>query len=336
MTSSRGHSNDPKRLVKVWLPVNLVRRMDSAILASGGAYVDRTDFMAEGALALLDELRHEVPEKATPQQKTPTMVDHGKEDGSPPQAAWRFGDWVDADVSTLPATPGPKTNFGLHNRDLPTLWSLDFLGRLVADEGKPVAWAQLNGALLPAAWEEARRLRAHMQNRTDIKTEAGFPTQVKKREASERRFLTHFAGTSQNRGPWFVFRLVGVEDGLVAPTTAAVQLIRALGEENIASAPPFSEAAWKIFRAHLEREAPEELRLWLEVLEILSEEPTRGEVASRCSWWSGSQAETNSSSLVARGREWGLVDQSLHDRRYKLTDLGRRALEATSKAGRSG
>lgn len=308
--------------------------MDSEILASKGAYVDRTDFMTEGVLGLLDELRHGAPQNSATEEMAAALGEHGNGGGAAPQAAPCFGDWVDSNVPTLPAAPGPATNFGLHNRDLPTIWSLDYLGRLVANEGSPVTWAQLTAALLPAAWEEARRLRAHSADRRGgIKAEAGFPTQVKKRGASERRFLTHFAGTSQGRGPWFVFRFVGVENGTVAPTTAAVELIQALGKEGIASAPPFSAGAWEIFRAHLGREAPEELRFWMKVLEILSEEPTRPELASRCGWWAGSQAETNSSSFVARGREWGLVDPSLQKGRYRLTDLGGQTIHAMREIG---
>ena len=336
MSPVSAHNENPKRLVKTWLPVDLVRQMDTAVLASEGAYLDRTDFVAEGVRSLLDELRHD-PSPVLPARHEPASDVRVEHNGVAPNGAARFGDWLSGDVPTLPRARGTeKTNFGLHNRDLPTLWALDWLGRLVARAGRPITWEQLNTELLRAAWEEGRRLRARSLERNDVtKAEAGFPTQTRKREAVERRFLTHFAGTSQGRGPWFVFRFVGTDGDTVAPTGAAVELVRALSGEDIGAAPPFSVGAWEVFRAYLEHQAPEELRVWLSVLEIVAGRPTRTELVSQCGWWSGSQADTNSSSYVARGREWGLIEPALDGGRYALTDRGGQAI-AVSEGVRSG
>lgn len=335
MLPASAHKEDPRRLVKTWLSVDLVRQMDAAVLASEGAYLDRTDFVAEGVRNLLDELRHE-PSPTSSAPDKPAANERVERNGAAPNGAARFGDWLGGDVPTLPPARGTEeSNFGLHNRDLPTLWALDRLGRLVARARRPITWEQLNAELLRAAWEEGRRLRARsleLERNDAAKAEAGFPTQTKKREAAERRFLTHFAGTSQKRGPWFVFRFVGTDGDTVAPTGAAVELVRALRGEEIDAAPPFSAGAWEIFQAYLEHHAPDELRAWMRVLEIVAGRPTRTELVSHCGWWSGSQADTNSSSYVARGREWGLIEPALDDGRYALTDRGGQAITVSKRA----
>src|SRR6266540_1046070 len=116
----------PKRLVKTWLPVDLVRQMDVAIVRSRGGYLDRAEFIAE---AIRDRLAEEeaVEYQAT---QAPAVV--------PPsrpileeEVEGSFADWLESAL-TLPAAEGPSENFGLHNRDLPTLWALDWPGRLAA------------------------------------------------------------------------------------------------------------------------------------------------------------------------------------------------------------
>lgn len=318
------NDEQPKRLVKAWLPLELVRRMDSAILSSRGGFEDRTDFMTEGIRGLLDELRHEVPDP------TATPLEPAGERLLPPsnmEGEHEFADWLGNGVPTLPPASGPATNFGLHNRDFPTIWALDWLGRLVAKDAAPISWDWLETALVPLAWAEAERLRNRSVHApTPLKAEAGFPTQVKKREGAEKRFLSHFAATRQGRGPWFVFRMIGVEDDRIAPTPAAVSLIGSLNEVGAGEAPPFPPAAWNVFAGYLRAEAPEEIETWLRVLDVVADRPTRTELAERCSWWSGSQAETNANSYVARGREWGLVEPALVDGRYRLTDFGQETI----------
>lgn len=319
--------DQPTRLVKTWLPLELVRRMDSAILSSRGSFEDRTDFVAEGVRGLLDEMRHEVPTDPGSSQRLLAPSNIAGENV--------FADWVHETVPTLPPAPGPSTNFGLHNRDFPTIWALDWLGRLVSKESASIPWDRLTIALVPLAWEEAERLRNRSVHRaTAIKAEAGFPTQVKKRESAEKRFLSHFAATPQGRGPWFVFRMIGIEDDRIAPTSAAVRLIGSLKGAGIGEAPPFSPAAWEVFESYLRVEAPEELETWLRVLGVVADVPTRTELAERCSWWSGTQAETNASSYVARGREWGLVEPVLDEGRYELTDLGQETVTQNRESTR--
>jgi Arc/MetJ-type ribon-helix-helix transcriptional regulator len=307
----------PTRLVKTYLPVDLVRQMDVAIVRSAGGYLDRAEFITE---AIRDRLA-EQEASAWQALKAPAPV--------PPPVATAdaeressFADWLDA-APTLAPADGPGENFGLHNRDLPTLWALDWLGRLTARRGSPVAWSELLADLLPRAWEIGRALADHEPGGT-----SGFPTNLKRKEATEQRFAAHAVGqvsARANSGPLFVFRLVGLDGARGAPTPAAVELMRALVAAGFVVGAPFPAAAWEAFAAHLAAHAPTELEAWRSVLAIVADEPRRAELVARCTRWTGSTAATNAMSYVARGREWGLVEPALVDGRYRLTARGRDA-----------
>jgi hypothetical protein len=314
----------PKRLVKTWLPVDLVRQMDVAIVRSSGGYLDRAEFIGEAIrdrLAEEEAAAYQASHASVAAPPPPPAVD-GEGEGS-------FADWLDA-APTLPPAEGPRENFGLHNRDLPTLWALDWLGRLAARRGAPVNWSEFVAELLPRAWEMGRALAG-----ADGAGTTGFPTNLKRKEATEQRFAAHAVGQVSargNSGPLFVFRLVGLDGTRAAPTPAAVELTRALNRTAFEIGAPFAGAAWDAFATHLRAEAPQELDAWLYVLALLADEPTRPELVERCTRWSGSTAATNAMSYVARGREWGLVEPALVDGRYLLTDRGRAALAgATAK-----
>lgn len=309
----------PKRLVKTWLPVDLVRQMDVAIVRSGGGYLDRAEFIAEAVRDRLGE------EEAAATEATATPADAPSAPAVEDTSGSSFSDWLDA-APTLPAAEGPNENFGLHNRDLPTLWALDWLGRLAARQGAPISWSDFIAELLPRAWEMGRALAG-----VDGAGTSGFPTNLKRKEATEQRFAAHAVGQVSargNSGPLFVFRLVGLEGGRAAPAPGAVELMRSLNDAGFAIGRPFPGSAWDAFAAHLRMQSPQELDAWLYVLGLVGDEPTRPELVERCTRWNGSTAGTNAMSYVARGREWGLVEPALIDGRYLLTERGRAALGA--------
>jgi hypothetical protein len=308
----------PKRLVKTWLPVDLVRQMDVAIVRSGGGYLDRAEFIAE---AIRDRLGEEEAAQAAsdiPAAAIASSPVHNTGENS-------FADWLDG-APTLAPADGPDENFGLHNRDLPTIWALDWVGRLAAKGGAPIGWSDFVGELIPRAWDMGRALAG-----VDGAGTSGFPTNLKRKQATEQRFAAHAVGQVSargNSGPLFVFRLVGLEGGRTAPTPAAVELIGALHGAGFRIGAAIPAGAWEAFTRHLRAEAPAELDAWLYVLGLVAEELTRPELVERCTRWNGSTAATNAMSYVARGREWGLVQPALIDRRYLLTDRGRAALGA--------
>ena len=336
---SRQPPTAAKRLVKTYLPVELVRNMDALILSSSGAYADRSEFVAEAIADRLAEEAHGNGHHPTLVEPEPVTIKAAPEPSCPApidEEAVSFGDWLDGwsginGKTVLPAAQGPSANFGLHNRDLPTLWSLDWLGRLVDRSGEPIPWRQFETQIIPHAWAMGRQLQAaDIKTGAVIKSAAGFPTNTHKREASERRFFEHAAGAiaTHNRGPLFAFRAIGVQpvdddNYLVAPTKAGVALLTNLIATGFTTLPPFPAKAWATFAAHLHEWAPEELALWLRVLLVVAEEPDRETLVRRCDWWTGSTADTNVAGYVARGREWGLVDLKLVAGRYRLTELGR-------------
>jgi hypothetical protein len=311
--------------VKVWLDLDLVRAMDLAIVESAGGYEDRADFVAE---AIRDRIAED--RQARPQ---PVVVPL-RPQPSAPNPADTFGAWTQQEVPTADRTPGSPTNFGLHNRDLPTLWTLDQLGRHVTAAGGPVSWDAFVADVLTAAWEEGARLAtADLRDAGSLKTSAGFPTNPRKRAATEARFLQHFLGVPgpRNTGPFFVFGLVGLigdpPAAAVAPTCAAVSLMRELASIGGLGRPPFPPPAWVAFRSHLVENSPAELDQWLRVLGIVAHGPDRQALVERCDWWQGTQADTNAMSYVARAREWGLIEPKLIEGAYRLTPLGEQAVE---------
>jgi hypothetical protein len=314
----------PKRLVKTWLPVDLVRQMDVAIVRSGGGYLDRAEFIAEAVRDRLAEEEAAAWQVTDAPAPVPPPIPTGDA-----EADFSFADWLDV-APTLPPADGPSENFGLHNRDLPTLWALDWLGRLAARRGEPIAWSEFLADLLPRAWEIGRALAGLEHGGT-----SGFPTNPKRKEATEQRFAAHAVGQISargNSGPLFVFRLAGLDGARGAPTPAAVELMRALAAAGFVVGAPFPVAAWEAFANHLRSQSPQELEAWLYVLARIADEPTRPELVERCTRWSGSAAGTNAMSYVARAREWGLVEPALIDGRYLLTERGRATLAGAQTA----
>jgi len=343
MATIRDPHDIPRRLVKLYLPVETVRRMDAAILRSGGAYFDRAEFVNEALIDRLAEEGHGSVESRPIQQdhKSPPLAAVPALDVEfAPDVAERtghFGEWLsNGSVPTLPPAAGPEANFGLHNRDYPTIWACDLLGRMTAEAGMPIAWDGFSEQLLRESWAVGRRLAADdAESGRPLKAGVGFPTNSAKKEAAERRFLAHAFGLPTargNPGPVFVFRWVGVEhaDGQprIALTPGGLGVLRALAETG-EPVPPFGEAAWRIFVDHLSAHAAGELKAWLSVLELLREKPNRTELVERCSaWWQGNEAATNAMSYVSRGREWGLVEAKLGpDNRYALTERGAAELD---------
>jgi hypothetical protein len=342
MATIRDLHNLPRRLVKLYLPVDTVRRMDAAILRSDGAYFDRAEFVNE---ALIDRLAEEGKgsgQPTAPPQMRPAERVSVTDPGVPfvpdlPQSVGLFADWVSrARVPTLPVTAGQEANFGLHNRDYPTIWACDLLGRLTAEAGSSITWETFSQQLLKESWGIGRLLAADdAESGRPVKTGVGFPTNTAKKDAAERRFLAHSFGLPTSRGnpgPVFVFRWVGIEcdqgEPHIALTDAGLAFLRGLAKTGDPG-PPFGEAAWRIFVNHLSEHARSELNAWLSVLKLLREHPNRAELVDRCSSrWKGTEAATNAMSYVSRGREWGLVEPNLHpDNRYALTERGAAELD---------
>jgi hypothetical protein len=327
-----------RRVLKVLADTGLIRRMDALILASRGGYVDRSEFVAEALrdrIEAEEELRghvHAEPETLLPEppasEAAPAAV--ARVEAAAPDASWRFGDWLGSEVPVFErTTPAQPTNFGLHNRDFPSLWAADVLGRMTAQAGAPVLWSEYVERATTEAWAFGEALAAaDLARPTGLKRSAGFPLNRKKPAGAEVRFRDHALGalTREPRGPLFVFGLIGLEADARQPTAAltpaALQLLTRLQESGVGDGPPFGAAAWAPFCEHLRAHASEELAAWRSVLAVMTDSPNRRELVARCDWWSGATADTNVMGYVARGREWGLVELGLDGGRYRLTELG--------------
>jgi hypothetical protein len=319
------------RLVKLRLPADLVRAMDRAIVRSRGAYLDRNEFVAE---AIRDRLNEEgVPpvEELAIADEVAVGSQHPVGESRPAAPEW--GRWREGTVPTASAVTLDGVNFGLHNRDLPTLWALDQLADRASELGAPIKWKDFTAELRKQAQSVGAWLRERdKEGRRTLKAAIGFPKTGEKARASEDRFLTASVGSLTRggpEGPMFLLRLAGLSQGdqRLAPTPEGLQVLRKLIEAGLGNLLPQPRAACSVWWRYVASAAPEEHQYWVRLLKVIEQQPNRAELVAEFPEWTGSLAETNCMGLVSRSREWDLVTNELVDGRYQLTEFGRRVLE---------
>jgi len=342
--------NQTLRLVKTWLPTSLVREMDETILASGGAYNGRDDFIRE---AITDRIAEErlrpaaggpaaviLRQASAKSNEPPTSGGNGTVRSQPAMISGlitRFGDHV----PTLPPHTVGGILYGIHNRDYPTLWAAHSLANMAISRGGPVPWSEFVSNVVEAAWKIGGQLAKADNERAadEMKASVGFPVNIEKRQSSEARFVEHMLGNVDRgagpTGPLFAMQLLGAvcegTDFSVGLTERGKGLLEALAALGLAARPPHSHHAWRVFREHHCSTLPADHAAWLAVLRVLAERPTREDLVRRfAEKWSGAAAATNVAGYVSRAREWGLVEPKLSDGRYVLTELGRNGLEESS------
>jgi Arc/MetJ-type ribon-helix-helix transcriptional regulator len=325
---------EPGRLLKVIVPVDVVRSMDRAILASNGAYQDRAEFVTE---AIRDRLAEDTavhqPEVAllAPSNGVSTSAHHVV-----PQSmleALRLGQWIPRSTGSVPVGPTDLTNFGLHNRDLPTLWALDQLALLGSQQSDGVPWDELIDRVRSEGARLGEMLRIRDTSRpTLMPAGIGFPRPGPKQARSVARFVAANVGVNNGRaeGPFFVLALAKFVDQdrtRISPSDDAVDLLRSLIEAGIGDDLPHPEPAFRAWWAFLTQRAPAEHEAWTKVLQVVDRQPTRTELVAAFPEWKGSTADTNTTGFVSRSREWGLIEPGLSDQqRYRLTSLGQAVL----------
>jgi hypothetical protein len=320
-------ASEGPRLVKLILSADLVRRMDRAILASSGGYQDRNEFVTE---AIRDRLTEEAAALAdgAPDRDGLSRAASSLE---PPRPL--FGIWQAASAFAAESGPGEGVNFGLHNRDLPSLWALDRLVVLASEAGAPVPWADFVEALRNDAIRIGEWLRARdIDRRSGIRTGIGFPKPGAKVEQSIDRFVAANVGVNGRRpeGPFFVLGLATFVDedrNLLAPTRQGVEVLSSLIDRGLGGELPQPEPALRCWWSFVAAMAPQEHEAWQKVLRVLAERPTRRDLIAAFPEWRGATADTNSAGFVSRSREWGLVEPELIEQRYRLTALGATVLE---------
>lgn len=340
-----------KRIVRIPLPVPLIREMDTVIINGIGGYSTRAEFIVDAIQERILELTIEGVEDAGP----PPMAPRGAPDkpGSPQTLASQpqvSDTGTPATIETTELTPRAtgfsvgssddlsqpegEALFGLHNRDYPALWALSRLAEIAHEQPIPVT--DYHKRVLQEAWEFGKRLLA-IEKRTGTKCTALFPTNPDKRQSAETRFLTFAIGTFRiggnnaviTRGPLYEWRTVGLSGSIdklqISLTAAGWHLLAAL--RGLSVKEPHAPTLAKAFLAHLQKHAPADRRGFTEMIGAIGPYgATRHKVLDHAAtqWpeWSKNKVSTNAAGYIARAREWGLVEPKQSKSQYHLTPFG--------------
>ena len=339
-----------KRIMRIALPVPLIREMDSVILKGVGGYETRAEFIVDAIQERILELSSDGVEDA----------------GAPPGAVGSLdatGTALAAVVQTEPSSKGAVTMsstalapltagftlqldsdlsrpegrplFGLHNRDYPSLWALTKLASLTQDE--PILVESYFDEVLKEAWQFGERL-LDIEGNTGTKCTAIFPTNPGKRKPAEMGFRSFAIGdyrrgaddTFTTSGPLFEWRLAGLAQGrgeepMIAVTPEGWALLEAIADVSVEE--PHPTTASTRFFDHLRQHTPADWKGFVEIIRAIGRDgATRQDVLDHMAktWteWTENEVSTNAAGYIARAREWGLVEPKQTKGHYHLTALG--------------
>lgn len=342
-----------KRIVKFPLPVELIRRIDKAVVAGKGGLDTREQFFREAAEGFLAELSYEqAPEPrpeggpdATTDPSDPEVITEALQ--SVP--AWereelQLGDLTGTALrpsvaGTIWASgvsqPDKEPMLGLHNRDYPSLWAASRLSRYTQDGAIP--FDDFRRRATQAAWIFGRQLPG-LSGGGDTRLTALFPTNPRKPESSERAFQNFAIGSVPSRrsgdgqvkasGPLFSWRLCQLRwlegDLFVALTPSGRTLLEAL--DGVSLNLPHEQGFARVFLNHVFAHAPGDNWGFSQILEAVGAEPGREEIVSAIGaarpGWSTATASSVTQGYIARAREWGLLEPHLKQGKYLLTAFG--------------
>lgn len=339
-----------QRVMRIAVPVPLIREMDSVIINGIGGYATRAEFILDAIQERLLELTTSEVEDSGP----PPMVAGVS---APTPSATKANNPTDEKFERLPtpstteisiprqgftleavddlARPEGLPLFGLHNRDYPSLWALAVLAALAVERPIPVEgyYTKVTGE----AWKFGEQLLA-VEKKTGIKRTALFPTNPEKRKAAEMGFRAFAIGdyrpTDDHHficsGPLFEWRVAGLIDTegaepLIGMTVAGWEMLTAIA--GITVDEPHHSSASDYFLRHLQLHSPADYAGFVEVLRAIGlEGASRQEVLhhTESAWpgWTKNEVSTNAAGYTARAREWGLVEQKQSKKQYHLTPFG--------------
>lgn len=337
---------EDNRIIRVPLPVALLRSMDALILNRVGGYESRAEFVRESIEALVMELTYEPADEL--QRGTASEDDERKRLASTnsPRASLRPS--MDTTALAVPdtfallegaATVDSQPMFGLHNRDYPSLWALAQIAQMTSKGAQP--FDDCVARLLTHAWSFGETLRA-LEEAGGGKLTALFPTNPAKPQSAQAAFENFAVGgyslmADQLRayGPLFAWRTCQLEIAddarvLVALTREGQELVRAL--EGMTAEIPHPEPMSTAFVLHLQRHCPEDWWGFELVLTHAEDGVSRERLAEvlreREPAWRSSVAATNAAGYVARAREWGLLEAQMVNRQYRLSAYGKSMLDS--------
>jgi hypothetical protein len=354
--AGREDSSRDQRVMKLVLPVPLIREIDRLLLKGVGGFTTRNEFVREAVESYILELTHDAapaepapssaragelsvatPPKGVPDREAEGLIDH------------EIADVLDIGVTAIPPLPAnvpliageahiaSEPLFGMHNRDFPSIWVARRLVDYLADG--PITFHEFAERATEEAWAFADRLRP-LELELGQKLTALFPTNTEKRQTASSAFRVFAIGNVTKNGvpmgaegPLFQWRVIDVErtNGgvLVGLTGLGRELLGRLTGLTLAS--PHAPEHARTFLSHLRAHAPADWWGFEHALRAVSEQPKRAELveAFRAAQpsWRESVATTNTQGYVARGREWGLIAPKVVDGRYELTELGAELLE---------
>ena len=334
------------RVLRIPLPVDLIRDMDDLVSLRTGGLGSRAEFTREAIEAMVLELRHGVYEPEIQAPSDPASPRDVKRRASPgvKLSDRRVPVNNDPTFTSLVAPPvvihlvPPVENseqplLGMHNRDYPSLWAAIELCRSFHDG--PVRFETAVTAVNDAAQLFGERL-LELDGHWPGKPSALFPTNPNKMESAKRNF-EYFAigwitrkpdGSTQLHGPLADWKVLGLDgdsaEPLIGLTEPGRDLLAVMTGLTVTQ--PHQPEYAQAFLAHLAGYAPGDWRGLVAMLRAVSGRPTRLELnqafADRRPAWTATFAATTAAGYIARGREWGLVEMKQVDGRYTLTNFG--------------
>ncbi len=354
-------TNRDIRVMRIPLPIRLIRQMDEVILEGIGGYATRAEFIVDAVQERILELtvREDDQADALRAELMPELRPNDDRGLSPALATStqpQLDQLLAKTTITAPARgfvmnksrsrASPQPLFGMHNRDYPSIWSL---ARLAAVAGEhPLSIVEFYERVVHDAWAFGGVL-ADLESKSGLKATALFPTNPEKRKAAEAAFLVFAVGDYRTEkdgrfitnGPlfdWGVAAVDSIRDGLhIGVTAAGWDLLE--GIDGITVEEPHALAAARHFFHHLAVYAEADWAAFTTILSCVDRgESTRKELLGQVSqaWpeWTENEVSTNSAGYVARAREWGLLERKQVNNRYQLASLGHELLAGNNAVGR--
>ena len=240
------------------------------------------------------------------------------------------------------STPDQGPILGLHNRDWPTLKALELLGEMSAP--RAVLCSDFYNAATASGWMLGDVLKKY-ESKGAGKLSALLPGNREKAKAAESNYRNFALGwikqsdegeAVRTSGPIFSWSAVGLawrENALhIGLTESGASLLD--GVSGLIPTAPHPEDKARFFFRHIAEFGPSDWLFFQKLLSELFSSPTRNELVeiikdSQNS--SDSVAASLVQGYVARGREWGLVEQKQQDNRYLLTPFGKDLISGSIK-----
>lgn len=317
--------------------------MDEAIVGERGGFRTRAEVISEAVENLLNELDFpEAPPISREEESPPGVPDQEHNElalDDLSATALRAPAEAPYLIPNEPSVErGESPLLGLHNRDYVSIWALHRLARYTADG--PIEFADYLDRVTRAAWYFGSRLRQLESRDEGRKLTVLFPTNPAKRPSAERGFQSFAVGNlpppraerGSGAGPlfeWQAIRPISPGNTAIALTEVGWQLIRGL--DGLSLELPHSAELAARFLDYLAAHAPNDRWGFDHLLETAEDGPDRKQLiisfAAPHPEWTTASASSVAQGYVARSREWGLLEPSLIDGRYWLTEVGRRVVQ---------